>query len=296
MDGSCILPDWKSKTFGILSEPSKPFLSCFIKSSKHYESVFNPCRRILFACRWNYYHFTNNDQLFALNGWVSQLFSFIWKQNFNGRAWKSDCYKSQVWNFNNYLLDYFFTRSFQQINLFDQTYHMTRSYAAENSFISKRMRTQGNSYACWAFSCATMIRAECRRNIKFLFRNRMISETTQKGCFDYMSNEQIHTEMRNLLMIILLPKKLHENGPGQSAHLRAAISRVSLAWLGKTNYLSSPIQLCCKKKEYFSWSQLTISFLEWWTICTFWKKQFRCLTKHIAILTRKPQCNATSFR
>ena len=126
------------------------------------------------------------------------------------------------------MLDNFFTRSFQQVNLLDQTYHMTRSYAAENSFISKRMRTQGNSYACWAFSCATMIRAECRRNIKFLFRNKMISEAMQKDCLDYMSNEQTHTEMRNLLMIILLPKKTHTSGSDQSAFLRAAISRVSL--------------------------------------------------------------------
>ena len=105
---------------------------------------------------------------------------------------------------------------------------MTRTYAAENSFISNRMRTHGDSSACWAFSCATMIRAECRRVLEFLFNNHFIDELKLQRCLDFINKESVHKEIRNLMMIVLLPKKLHESGPDQSAYLRAAMSRVSL--------------------------------------------------------------------
>ena len=90
------------------------------------------------------------------------------------------------------------------------------------------MRTKGDSFACWAFSCATMIRAECRRVINYLYANYYIDECKWKTCLDFIGKEEIHREIRNLLMIVLLPKKLHQSGPDQSAFLRAAISRVSL--------------------------------------------------------------------
>ena len=48
-------------------------------------------------------------------------------------------------------------------------------------------------------------------------------------CLDYISEEKVHVELRNLIMMILLPKKLHVDDDKQAAFLRAAVSRVSNA-------------------------------------------------------------------
>ena len=40
-------------------------------------------------------------------------------------------------------------------------------------------------------------------------------------------SESVHEDIRNLIAMILLPKKLHENDQSQAAYLRAAVSRVS---------------------------------------------------------------------
>ena len=71
-----------------------------------------------------------------------------------------------------------------------------------------------------------MIRAECRRVINYLFENEIISAEKKKHCLGYINCESVHTEIRNLIMLILLPKKLHIDGEHQAAFLRAAVSRV----------------------------------------------------------------------
>ena len=114
---------------------------------------------------------------------------------------------------------------------------------------------------CWAYSCATMVRTECRRLVNHLFQNGKISEERKNGCLtdksknkrkfysldmlqmdpslvdefnenstlfmDGINAEKTHVEIRNLAMMILLPKKLHFDGEHQAAFLRAAVSRVS---------------------------------------------------------------------
>ena len=42
----------------------------------------------------------------------------------------------------------------------------------------------------------------------------------------YINDEDTHKEIRNLVMMILLPKRLHFDGAHQAAFLRAAVSRV----------------------------------------------------------------------
>ena len=133
------------------------------------------------------------------------------------------------------------------MDLFKQTPHLTRTYNAANPNISKRMRTQGNdlkqksvfdptmlkikkkgesSFVCWAFSCATMIRAECRRLIKYLYDNGKVNKENKQECLQFINREDVHMQIRNLIMCILLPKKLHIDGKHQAAFLRAAVSRV----------------------------------------------------------------------
>ena len=71
-----------------------------------------------------------------------------------------------------------------------------------------------------------MIRTECRRLVKYLFDNGKINAEKKEECLNYMNRESVHTEIRNLVMCVLLPKKLHIDGDHQAAFLRAAVSRV----------------------------------------------------------------------
>ena len=83
-----------------------------------------------------------------------------------------------------------------------------------------------SAYVCWAFSCATMVRTECRRLINYLFINGKINEKKKNWCLGYINKESVHKEIRNLVMVLLLPKRLHFDGAHQAAFLRAAVSRV----------------------------------------------------------------------
>ena len=71
-----------------------------------------------------------------------------------------------------------------------------------------------------------MIRAECTRLIKYLFQNGKINEQKKNVCLGWINEEDNHKELRNLVMMILLPKRLHFDGVHQAAFLRAAVSRV----------------------------------------------------------------------
>ena len=55
----------------------------------------------------------------------------------------------------------------------------------------------------------------------------LIDQRKMNECFRYISEEKVHVELRNLILMILLPKKLHVDDSSQGAYLRAAVSRVS---------------------------------------------------------------------
>ena len=133
--------------------------------------------------------------------------------------------------------------SFQHIDQFKQTTHVLRSFSAHNSNLSEMQRTQGlsgktsfqsfnhvlgSSFLCWAFSCASMLRASCSILIKKLFEAGKIDETTKLKCLEYINEPDYHRKIRNLISMILVPKKLHMNDDSQAAYLKAAVSRVSL--------------------------------------------------------------------
>ena len=121
-----------------------------------------------------------------------------------------------------------------------------------NSVISNKMRDQGkfisdlqklknqgeNSFTCWAFSCATMLRTSCVIFLRHCYEKGLIDDKRKEELVKYIREEWVHVELRNLLMMVLVPKPLHEDGPRQAAYLRATVSRVRL------NYnFSLPIHL-----------------------------------------------------
>ena len=73
-----------------------------------------------------------------------------------------------------------------------------------------------------------MIRASCSILIKKLFEAGKIDQERKKECLDEIMSEENHRVIRNLIAMILLPKKIHKNDDSQTAYLRAAVSRVSL--------------------------------------------------------------------
>ena len=72
-----------------------------------------------------------------------------------------------------------------------------------------------------------MIRASCTVLIKKLFEAGKIDDERKEECLEYITSAENHCKIRNLIAMILLPKKLHANDDSQAAYLKAAVSRVS---------------------------------------------------------------------
>ena len=79
---------------------------------------------------------------------------------------------------------------------------------------------------CWAFSCASMLRASCSILIKKLFGAGKIDQQRKNDCLTTIMKPEVHTKIRNLIAMVLLPRKLHKNDESQATFLRAAVSRV----------------------------------------------------------------------
>ena len=72
-----------------------------------------------------------------------------------------------------------------------------------------------------------MLRGSCRILINKLFEAGKIDEKRKYECLEFIMRDRAHQDIRNLIAMILLPKKLHKNDKSQAAYLRAAVSRVS---------------------------------------------------------------------
>ena len=72
-----------------------------------------------------------------------------------------------------------------------------------------------------------MLRTSCLLLIRLCVESGFITQTKKERCENKILSEETHVEIRNLLMMVLLPKKLHVDDETQGAFLRAAVSRVS---------------------------------------------------------------------
>ena len=71
-----------------------------------------------------------------------------------------------------------------------------------------------------------MIRASVRILIKKLFEAGKINKKRKEECLEFISEDEMHQKIRNLIAMVLVPKKLHKNDESQAAYLKAAVSRV----------------------------------------------------------------------
>ena len=72
-----------------------------------------------------------------------------------------------------------------------------------------------------------MLRTSMKLFIRRCHEIGLIDQSIMDELLEYISSEEVHVELRNLIMMILLPKKLHVDDQSQAAFLRAAVSRVS---------------------------------------------------------------------
>ena len=72
-----------------------------------------------------------------------------------------------------------------------------------------------------------MLRASAQILIKKLFEAGKIDQWQKQRCIEFITRDVVHQDLRNLIAMILLPKKLHRNDDSQAAYLKAAVSRVS---------------------------------------------------------------------
>ena len=71
-----------------------------------------------------------------------------------------------------------------------------------------------------------MMRTSCLRLIRECNQFGIIDDQKKIECEEFISSEKVHVHIRNLTMMILLPRKLHMDDDTQAAYLRAAVSRV----------------------------------------------------------------------
>ena len=130
---------------------------------------------------------------------------------------------------------------FRSFGAFDysRTKDLVSSYHPDNPEMSKEVHDQETTYMCWAYSTTTMIRNTWKFTLlqmKEAAKNEtwkifsMWGDPINWNYEDEMSireSSDTFLEIRNLLLMMVLPKRIHRKDNLQSGFLRAAISRVS---------------------------------------------------------------------
>ena len=106
-----------------------------------------------------------------------------------------------------------------------------------NMELSGQVHDQGTTYQCWAYSTTSMLRRTWKDTLgqmKDAEQNRTWkSPSSSYFRFDYnvamtkRISSDTFLEMRNLLMMLVIPKRVDKKDAEQAAYLRAAIVRVS---------------------------------------------------------------------
>ena len=71
-----------------------------------------------------------------------------------------------------------------------------------------------------------MLRTSCVIFIRQCHEQGLIDNEEKDKLETYIMNDKVHSMIRNLLMMVLIPKKLHVDDESQAAYLRATVSRV----------------------------------------------------------------------
>ena len=141
--------------------------------------------------------------------------------------------------------------------------------------------TWGSTFFCWALSCASMLRSSCSILIKRLFEAGKIDEETKEKCLEYIMSVKNYEKIKNLIVMTLVPKKMHKNDCSQAAYLKAAVSRVRTLKLVTqiTLLFRLRIQQYLKTKVHWCYTQ-SMSFFSMIVFCHCPINKFRSSPEH----------------
>ena len=129
------------------------------------------------------------------------------------------------------ILDNNYTRSFGAFD-YEKTKDLVTQYNADNTELSKIVHDQGSTYMCWAYSITTMIRNSWIKTLQLMKQARASGAWDAQGGF-YLKAEmairessETFLEIRNLMLMTVIPKRIHVKDNLQSAYLKAAVIRV----------------------------------------------------------------------
>ena len=71
-----------------------------------------------------------------------------------------------------------------------------------------------------------MLRASCIILIRSYYRFEPFRSPVRERCENFITEDAVHVEIRNLIMMTLVPRKLHSDDESQGSYIRAAVSRV----------------------------------------------------------------------
>ena len=108
---------------------------------------------------------------------------------------------------------------------------MISQYTPDNPDMSQIIHDQGGTAQCWSYSTTTSIRNTWKRTLK------QMDDAKKNGkwnghSFDYTAeialskSSSTFLEIRNLLLMSIIPKKIHIKDMDHAAYVRAAIVRV----------------------------------------------------------------------
>ena len=132
----------------------------------------------------------------------------------------------------------------QNIQLFgafpySRTKDIQHTWNPINQDLSCHIHDQEGTYQCWAHSVTTMIRQSWKYTLNQMKEALNSKSSDGSGTlsnsdvFDYdkemkrRESSELYLEIRNLMMMIIIPKRIDKKDEEQKAYLRASIVRVS---------------------------------------------------------------------
>ena len=111
-----------------------------------------------------------------------------------------------------------------------------------NIELTGQVHDQGTTYQCWAYSTTSMLRRTWKDTLgqmrdaeqngtwkptQYKYGRSVSVQFDYKAEMTQRESSDTFLEMRNLLMMLVIPKRVDKKDKEQAAYLRAAIVRVS---------------------------------------------------------------------
>ena len=112
---------------------------------------------------------------------------------------------------------------------------MISQYSPDNLEMTPMIHDQGSTHMCWAYSTTTSIRNTWKKTLKQIdeakkngtWRGSEASQFSYSTELTELKSSSTFLEIRNLMLMSIIPKRIDIKDDKQSAYVRAAFVRVS---------------------------------------------------------------------